>query len=584
MSHKRTLALALGAFSLTVGCSPSENADQDGNTDGASVITAGPSGSAGENNGVPVSVGGSGSPAPVDPELVNLDAGSPGPMLADGGPQRDPNSCDEAVQFRTYLGCEFYPTVLGNVVVPEFDFTVIVANASEETAEVSVEGPNDVTSSVTLPPGTLAPLYLPWVQELKGPDLAENCTSMPFGDSVISEGGAYRVTSSRPIAAYQFNPLQFRSTGGPPGKVWSCDPGFSSLCECNSYSNDASLLLPKNALTDNYIAFTWRESTNYIAVTATEDDTEVAVQVGATGEIIAGAGIDAAGPGDIITFTLNRGDVAELVAADGADLSGTQVQAQDDKPIQLMSGSPSTTVPDPSIQADDHIEEIIFPAEAVGRDYVVTVPTGPDGQPARHVVRLYGHAVTTTLSYFPAQPDGAPDTLDPGTVAEFEAEVDFQVQGSEPFGVGSFLVGGDLLDPDTPGDVRVGDPSQTLATTVQQYRDKYVFVAPPDYTANFADIVAPSGTVVTLNGSDLDPADAEVLQGQAEDGTSAQDFDIYRVELDPERKLGGVHRLTADVPVGMQVVGYGRFTSYQYPGGLNLNLISDPPPQVEIPR
>ena len=35
--------------------------------------------------------------------------------------------------------------------------------------------------------------------------------------------------------------------------------------------------------------------------------------------------------------------------------------------------------------------------------------------------------------------------------------------------------------------------------------------------------------------------------------------------------------ITASAPVGLQVVGYGRFTSYQYPGGLNLNLISDPP-------
>ncbi len=28
--------------------------------------------------------------------------------------------------------------------------------------------------------------------------------------------------------------------------------------------------------------------------------------------------------------------------------------------------------------------------------------------------------------------------------------------------------------------------------------------------------------------------------------------------------------LTASAPVGIQVLGYGAYTSYQYPGGLNL--------------
>ena len=40
---------------------------------------------------------------------------------------------------------------------------------------------------------------------------------------------------------------------------------------------------------------------------------------------------------------------------------------------------------------------------------------------------------------------------------------------------------------------------------------------------------------------------------------------------------GGVHKLTADKPLGLQVMGFGHATSYYYPGGLNLELISDPP-------
>jgi hypothetical protein len=42
---------------------------------------------------------------------------------------------------------------------------------------------------------------------------------------------------------------------------------------------------------------------------------------------------------------------------------------------------------------------------------------------------------------------------------------------------------------------------------------------------------------------------------------------------------GGAHLLTATAPVGIQVMGYGAYTSYQYPGGLNLDAIAPPPPK-----
>src|SRR5260370_15921829 len=36
-----------------------------------------------------------------------------------------------------------------------------------------------------------------------------------------------------------------------------------------------------------------------------------------------------------------------------------------------------------------------------------------------------------------------------------------------------------------------GDPSQSLMTAVEQYRVKYVFLAPDDYDVSFADVQAP---------------------------------------------------------------------------------------------
>ena len=42
---------------------------------------------------------------------------------------RDPVNCEEAAQFKTYVGCDYWPTVTGNIVAEVFDFAVAIANA-----------------------------------------------------------------------------------------------------------------------------------------------------------------------------------------------------------------------------------------------------------------------------------------------------------------------------------------------------------------------------------------------------------------------------------------------------------------------
>jgi len=566
-------------LSLDAGGTTAAGTGDDSAATGGSLVLGGVGGTGG---------GGSGATA-GGPTLVvgGMNAGGDS-MGGAGGAMRDPETCEEAVKFRTYLGCEYYPTVLGNVVNPDFDFAVVVANAGEEAAALHVDGPNAFSADATVAAHALTTVFLPWVAALKGPDADGNCNAGKFTGSVLAPGSAYHLTSTRPVAAYQFSPLEFEAQGGPTGKAWACDA--ASICTCNSYANDASLLLPKNALTPNYFAFTWRDTgstatPSYLAVTAVDDGTKVRVKVGAKGTIQAGpagSGIMESGPGTVLELSMNAGDVAELMAVPGTDLSGTQVQSVDDKPIQLMSGNPATRVPDKDTDSADHLEEIVFPAEAVGHDYVVTVPTGPHGAPVEHLVRLFGHAAATTLTYYPSKPRGAPDTLDAAGVAEFTATSDFQVVGTTPFGVGSFLVGGQRLDPATDPRDSVGDPSQSLVTGQVQYRDKYVFLAPVDYSKNFVDIVARADTVVTLDGAALDASTAATLTGLASDGATPQTFDIYRQPLSATH--AGQHELLATTPVGIQVAGYGRFTSYQYPGGLNLSLVSEPPPLPPEPK
>jgi hypothetical protein len=113
-----------------------------------------------------------------------------------------------------------------------------------------------------------------------------------------------------------------------------------------------------------------------------------------------------------------------------------------------------------------------------------------------------------------------------------------------------------------------GDPSQTVFGSVEQARTSYLFLAPDDYDASYAVVTGPSGAAPTIDGT--------ALSGFTDVGGG---FGVWRATLD--NKTGGSHKLASTLPVGLQVMGYGSFTSYQYPGGLNLKAIAAPPPPIK---
>ena len=86
----------------------------------------------------------------------------------------------------------------------------------------------------------------------------------------------------------------------------------------------------------------------------------------------------------------------------------------------------------------------------------------------------------------------------------------------------------------------------------------YLFHAPTNYEANYVNVTAPSGVTVTLDGSPL-PAGTAI---------GASGFDLIQVPLD--NSGNGNHIINAPARFGISVYGYGQYTSYWYPGGLDL--------------
>jgi hypothetical protein len=537
----------------------------------------------------------------ADATMPPVDTGSPDVPIQLGDssePSEGTITCAQAEASKSYIGCDYWPTVMANSVWSAFDFTVVVANTQGTTATVTVTGPGGVNQTTEVSPNSLAKIYLPWVGALKGPD-ADSCGATPgFAKSVLARKSAYHLVSSVPVTVYQFNALEFQAKGGPVGKDWSSCTG-NVICPnlglpvgCFSFTNDASLLIPSTAMTGNYRVATQAGTTafkqgGYFVITATKDQTTVKVGLSSTGTVVAGTGVAAKGPGGTLSFALNAGDVVEVMGAaeDTADLSGSLVEAT--KPVEVFAGMQCAEAPWGAF-ACDHLESSVLPAETLGKDYVVTVPTSPHGKLVGHVVRFYGNVDGTSLTYSPSQPAGCPSTLDAGQVvtcsgtpacpykddmgkaqkASCVTET-FEVTGSSEFAVSSFMLGGSVVDKEDTAEESKGDPSMSPMVATEQYRKSYIFLAPTDYEESYTDVVIPTGTALTLDGTPIEATPAKV-------NTT---WSVVRLELTNTGK-DGAHVLTGTKPFGVQVIGYGAYTSYQYPAGLDLIPISPPPPPI----
>jgi hypothetical protein len=261
----------------------------------------------------------------------------------------------------------------------------------------------------------------------------------------------------------------------------------------------------------------------------------------------------------------------------------------------VLTGIQCTTQP-VGAPACDHLESSVLPAETLGTDYVVTVPTSPYQKEVGHVVRFYGNVDGTTLTYNPpsAQPPGCPTSLNAGQVVECTGTPDcasytqegplggmqtvqvtyvnqsFEVTVTHEFAVSSFMLGGSVVDGNAAVGMQEGDPSMSPMVAVEQYRTRYIFLAPDDYDLSYADVVMHVGASLTLDGV------AVTTAPQPLNST----WQIMRVTLGAGQN--GAHVMTGTQPFGVQVIGYGKYTSYQYPAGLDLNQISAPPPPPVI--
>lgn len=564
--------------------------------------------------------------------------------------------CELAEKLNSYIGCEYWAVDLDNAFVPGggqggyhdaagAQYAIVVSNTSSKYGvKVQIDtayGPvlNDSSGNPfpddPIPPMGLRIFNLPRAHTIEKEDGTQTQEFWDADGTMLKPIG-YRIKSTMPITAYQFNPLE----------------------NVGVFSNDASILLPTNALGRYHMIMT-REQTfpdlkGFLTVIGTfNGPTEVVVQV--TAPTLKGKDIPAMQPGETRSFILNRYDVLNIETdAIGADLTGSTVTSN--HPVAVFGGSEAANAPNtnhccPDGSCDynghwmectsrsdclceypknlgseskdvscrnnydcisyntccaDHLEMQLFPVQTWGKKYIATQSYPRGGE--KDVWRIMAAENNTMVTTSP--PVVGNTLLNRGEWIDFESDRNFEIVATKPILVGQFLAAQDAPDPNIggigPNDARTGDPSFILAVPVEQFRTEYVFLAPNKYTYDCVSIISKVGVPVYLNGKELKQEDltfkrirdimddiAKINEEKAEDEPKLveptelgpQFGDYHVVGVNQEWAVwrlvipDGVHTAHSSEPFAVISYGYDRYVSYGYPAGLNLDdlkLISDP--------
>ncbi len=513
--------------------------------------------------------------------------------------------CQIAEQQKSYIGCDYWPTPVANTSLDEAfenDFAVVVHNDNEQQVTVTIEKGGSQVAQEQVAPGELKTIELPYDSTLKGS--FDNSTGQYNWPATSATAGAYHLTSTMPVTVYQFNPLNFELNRAC---VSHKDDMGQLENPCHSYTNDAALLLPTHVLSTHYMimsrpsfgvgidqgfGFQYSYIPGYFSVVATQDNTVVTISF--TAHTLAGGGLQTYNPGDTAQFQLNRGQVLQILSDtngsptscagqetsddcngqgqgmytchycdQGAqyDLTGTAIEAS--APVAVFSGHVCDFVPF-NYWACDHLEEQMIPSEAWGSDYIVarTEPQSP-GNPEPNVIKIVSREDGNQLTFDPpAVHDNV--TLNAGESITFTSDANFRVTGTQPLMVAQFLVGQNYYTNDTE---YWGDPAFALVVPFEQYRGSYTFLTPSTITYNYVNVIARVGEDgqnvgnVTLDGQLLNFQHGRVGQ-----------YGIARVNL--SSSANSAHVIEGSEPFGIMVYGFARYTSYFYPGGLNLEFIN----------
>ncbi|MBX3215809.1 MAG: IgGFc-binding protein [Labilithrix sp.] len=437
-----------------------------------------------------------------------------------------------------------------------------------------------------LPPGEVAIVFLSQSTDAQHSDpLCPQCEyKCPAGvvpavmadpiEHGTTKTKAFHLKTDAPVSAYSIFPY-----GG-----------------AKSFIPSATVLLPVTSWDTGYVAVAAADfgrsprtelHRRTIQVVANDDDTTISMRP--TVDIARGVGVEAALTGERVEWTLSRGQVLQITQLDSP--SGSQIVAN--KPVGLFGGSPCTFIP-ADYQYCDTTQQQIPPFSQWGTSYALvpylTRLRGTGGSMPREQVywSFVGAVDGTVLSYDPAKPPGAPETLAAGQVVTFRTDAIVTVASQDaahPFHASVYMTGADYNGGAGGIGQTLGDAEFVSLVPSEQFLDRYVF---------FTDFTFPE-TSLTVVRRKTSSGFKPVALGCSGDLTGwlplgdSGDYEYTWVRLTAgyvPQSVGdgtcgyGRHEARSDGAFGVYVWGTGPFASYGYAGGMGSRPVNAAPPIV----
>ncbi len=487
-------------------------------------------------------------------------------------------ACESAAASQGSIGCSFYAVPPD---VPEQSETscwaAFVANTWTTPVTVTAElggAPLDISKSIyranvqgekvhyeridgALPPGELGIVFL--AQGDAGPnnDKHLDCPSdveVAWRGTAVKEHQssvypAFHLATDMPVSAYSIFPY-----GG-----------------AKSYVPAATLLLPTSSWTKTYVLVDgWNANAGspFIQIVAQENDTEIRLRPQV--DIRDGVGVSGGIRGSVARWTLQRGQVLELMQPES--LAGSPIEAS--HPVAVFGGNQCAFVDDDDF-ACDSLHQQIAPVQHWSSSYS-GVPyrsrrkglEGATPAPENVFWRIVAAADGTELTYDPAPPPGAPATMKSGEVAKFSADAPFRVRSQDPSH--PFLIAVHMTGAERYG--TLGDPDFVTIVPDDQFLDQYVFFLDHTYSDSNLTVVRRKGPNgfrdVTLDC--LGPVTG--WQPLGTDGTTEYAWiEMTRGRAPVTTPIGscsyGRHEAHSDGAFALYAWGIDSYASYGFPAG-----------------
>ena len=467
--------------------------------------------------------------------------------------------CDLMLTDSSYIGCEYWAAYNHNYAADGY-YAVILSNMGDEDANVTVYYGSDdnPVQNVTIPKKNVKTVRLAYKND-NGSMLASGSPNASHYSEIktLVQRKGYRIVSTQPITAYQFNTIRV-----------------------SAVYNDALLLLPKNVFGEKYYNIIGSTS----GTSATTGYTYIAIQATSPGQTkfkitpnintISGtnsntnASISTLTKNTTYNYTLDQYDVFQLVANGG--MTGTEVTA--DKPFVAIAGCPSCyNARKLKNDVYDHYSEQLFPYQSWGNEFAFGgfKKQGSERDQWRIIA-----SEDTELTITPAI-STADGTMGGTTKIQVKAREPKDIITSSPFHLKStkpILVAGFLGDEGT-----AKDPSYMLVVPVQQFRSDYAFMIPANYSENNITIIAPQDLTYVKIYKIVSGSDSLYQTINASEFTkiSSTNYMFYQYSMGKSSSADTPYKLIADKPVGVQSYGYTSSSSYAYPLGLNLTKLNN---------